>query len=158
MRWCVLWKNCFTIFNVKVTARAYMIKIWLFLLYFLNCGPFATKLGLIVQDHKRKCPVVKKGLLHSRSRSQRRFKMSVNVCQDIFPVCPIVSTQYLLNCSTIFLPKLVWWCVIMRRCVMRKIGSLPSRSSHSKGLYNSNMTIFTVCSKLLVCLQPNLVS
>ena len=25
------------VFNVKVTARAYMIKIWLFLLYLLNC-------------------------------------------------------------------------------------------------------------------------
>ena len=37
MRWCVVQKNWFTIFNVKVTARAYIIKIWLFLLYLLNC-------------------------------------------------------------------------------------------------------------------------
>ena len=28
---------------------------------------------------------------------------------------------------------------------------------HSEGLYNQNTTIFTVCSKLLVRLQPNLV-
>ena len=30
-------KNWFTIFSVKVTVRAYIIKIWLFLLYLLNC-------------------------------------------------------------------------------------------------------------------------
>ena len=30
-------KNWFTIVIVKVTARAYMINIWLFLLYLLNC-------------------------------------------------------------------------------------------------------------------------
>ena len=34
---CVLWKNWFTIFNVKVTAWAYIIEIWPFLLYLLNC-------------------------------------------------------------------------------------------------------------------------
>ena len=28
---------------------------------------------------------------------------------------------------------------------------------HSKGLYNQNMTIFTVSSKLLIRLQPNLI-
>ena len=37
MRRCVLQKNWFTIFNVKVTVRAYIIKILLFLLYLLNC-------------------------------------------------------------------------------------------------------------------------
>ena len=37
MRWCVMQKNWFTIFNVQVTARAYIIKIWLFSLYLLNC-------------------------------------------------------------------------------------------------------------------------
>ena len=34
MRRCMMWKNWFTIFNVKVTAKAYIIKIWL---YRLNC-------------------------------------------------------------------------------------------------------------------------
>ena len=37
MRLCVMQKNWFTIFSVKVTVRAYIIKIWLFLLYVLNC-------------------------------------------------------------------------------------------------------------------------
>ena len=31
-------KNWFTVFNVKVTARAYRIQIWLFLRFLLNCG------------------------------------------------------------------------------------------------------------------------
>ena len=30
-------ENCFTVFNVKVTVRAYIIKILLFLMYLLNC-------------------------------------------------------------------------------------------------------------------------
>ena len=37
MRRCVMCNNLFTIFSVKVTVRAYIIKIWLFLLHFLNC-------------------------------------------------------------------------------------------------------------------------
>ena len=38
MRWCVMrGKKWFTIVNVNVTASAYIIKIWLFLLYLLNC-------------------------------------------------------------------------------------------------------------------------
>ena len=60
--WCiimsqsVLQKDWFTIFNVKVTAKAPMIKVWQFLLYLLNCSSFFkfffTKLGLIVHYHK----------------------------------------------------------------------------------------------------------
>ena len=37
MRRCVMRKKWFPIFNVKVTVRAYIIKIWLFLLCLLNC-------------------------------------------------------------------------------------------------------------------------
>ena len=51
-------KNWFTVFNVKVTMRAYISKKWLFLLYLLNCWcPFAARLGFIVQHHKPECPV-----------------------------------------------------------------------------------------------------
>ena len=35
---CHAEKQWFTIFKVKVTARAHVIRIWLFLLYYLNCG------------------------------------------------------------------------------------------------------------------------
>ena len=33
----VMQKNWFTVFNVMFTLRAYIIKIWLYLLYLLNC-------------------------------------------------------------------------------------------------------------------------
>ena len=126
---------------------------------------------MAVQHHKLECPVEKMGLLRSRSRSQRRFKMSVNICLNhIFwatehfvtkfgivmqhhePEChvekkiylllssrsrsqrrlilfnydsPCVRSyraHYLLNRSTIFyqtwfLPNLVWWCIVRKRCV-----------------------------------------
>ena len=41
-----------TVLNVKVTARAYIIKIYL--LYYISktAGSFATKLALIVQHYK----------------------------------------------------------------------------------------------------------
>ena len=52
-------KNWCNIFNFKVTARAYIIEIYLFLLYFLTAGRFATKFGSIVQHYKLECPVEK---------------------------------------------------------------------------------------------------
>ena len=73
-------KNWFTILNVKVTLRAYIIKHDYFLLYLLKSGPFATKLGLICHKLGHSCG--KNGLLRSRLRSQRRHNMLVNVCLD----------------------------------------------------------------------------
>ena len=37
MSWCIMLKDWFAIFKVKVTARAHMIKVWQFLLYLMNC-------------------------------------------------------------------------------------------------------------------------
>ena len=84
----------------------------------------------------------------------------LSICPSVvLSMCPMVSTQYLLNCSTIFLkPNLVWWCIIMRQCVLWKNWfTILKYQGHSEGLYNQNMTIFTISSKLLVSLQPNLV-
>ena len=44
------------IFKVKITARAHMIKLWLFLLLFES---LATKLGLMIHHRKPECPVNK---------------------------------------------------------------------------------------------------
>ena len=52
-------KNWFAIFKVKVTARAYIIKICPFLLYRLLFDVFATKLGLMVHHRKLECSVNK---------------------------------------------------------------------------------------------------
>ena len=40
MSWSVIQKNCCAICKVKVIVRAHVIKIWQFLLYFLNCWSF----------------------------------------------------------------------------------------------------------------------
>ena len=42
-RQCVMQKNWFTIFKFKVTAKGYIIKIWLFLVYLLNCWPVCNQ-------------------------------------------------------------------------------------------------------------------
>ena len=98
------------------------------------------------------------GLLHSRSRSQQRFKMSVNVCpDDIFSVCPIVSMQYFLNQSTLFfLSNLVLWCIIMSQCALWKNWFTIFNVKVTMRTYIIKIWLFfTISSKLLVRLQPN---
>ena len=88
--------------------------------------------------------------------------MSVNVHpDDVFSVCPIMSAQYLLNRSTFFLfffSKLgivVYYHKIM--CQAEKLVQHFQGQGFSEGLYNLNMIVFTICSKLLLHLQTNLV-
>ena len=83
MRQCVMHKNWFTIFNIKVTTKVYKIRIWLFLLYFLYCWSICNQTWFDCIRFFRSCSVLlKMWLLHSRLRSQRGFYMSVNVCLD----------------------------------------------------------------------------
>ena len=77
----VMQKNWFIVFNVKVTARAYIIKIWL--------SVVPSKLLVRMQPNMvwyysiiSQSALWKSGITAFRSRSQGRFKMSVNVCQD----------------------------------------------------------------------------
>ena len=42
-------------------------------------------------------------------------------------------------------------------CNVEKLVYYLQRQGHIEGLYNQNMPIFTISSKLLVRLQPNLV-
>ena len=105
MRRCVVRKNWFTIFSVKVTARAYVIKIWHFLLCLLTAGPFATKLSLIVQHHKLQCPAGKwdyfvQGQGHNEVQN-------VSEC-----VCSICSEP-----QNFLLPNLIWLCSIISQSV-----------------------------------------
>ena len=82
LRWGVMQKNWFTVFNVKVTARAYIIKIWLFVLYLLNCWSVCNQTWFGSTASKAGVACGKIGFLNSRSRSQWQFKMLVNVCPD----------------------------------------------------------------------------
>ena len=82
MRQCVLRKDWFTMFNVEVTVKAYITKIWLFLLHLLNCWSVCNQTGFDSTASWVGESCGKMGLLCSRSRSQRRFKMLLNVCPD----------------------------------------------------------------------------
>ena len=74
-------------------------------------------------------------------------------------VCPIVSAQYLLNRSAFFFySKLgMMVCYHEAMCHAEKLVHYFQCQGHSEGLYNQNMIISAVSSKLLVGLQPNLV-
>ena len=63
------------VFKVKVTVRAFMIKIWLFLLYFLNCWFPGKQTWADNTSSYARVSCETKGLLHSGSRSQWRVKM-----------------------------------------------------------------------------------
>ena len=97
------------IFKVKVTVRALMIKIYgSFYYIFWTVDSLSTKLGLMIHHHKPECPVKKVGLLHSGSMSQWRVKMLMSVQM-------ISSTP-----SSILLPNLVLWCIIMQELIWSK--------------------------------------
>ena len=76
----------------------------------------------------------------------------------ILSVCPILSGRYLLNHSTIF--NKTWYGGVRSRGKLsggKKLVHYRQCQGHSEGLYNQNMTISAVSSKLLIHLQPNLV-
>ena len=65
-------------FRVKVTAKAYI----LFLLYLLNCWLVCDQTWFDSTLSWAGVSYGKMGLLHFRSRSQQRFRMSANVWMD----------------------------------------------------------------------------
>ena len=79
----------------------------------------------------------------------------------ILSVCQIFCRRYLLNRSTIF--NQTWYGGLVSQGGVsgthtKKMVHYHQCQGHSEGFYNQNMTISTISSKLLVCLQPNLVS
>ena len=93
-------------------------------------------------------------LLRSRSRSQGRFKILVNVCpDDIFSVSDHVRSIFLMCMySTFFFPTKLGMGVYYHEsmCHAEKLVHYLQCQGHSKGLYNQNVTVFTVTSKLLI--------
>ena len=87
------------------------------------------------------------GLLHPRSRSQWRFKMLVNVCLDnVF----WTTEHFVVRLGIMQHHKPV--------CHAKELVHCLQCQGHSEGLYNQNIFISAISSKLLVCLLPNLVS
>ena len=75
--------------------------------------------------------------------------MSVNVCpDDIFSMCPIVSAQYPEPLNHFYfgtkLVMVVYYHEAM--CHAEKLVHCVQYQGHSEGLYNQNMTIFTIVS------------
>ena len=105
-------KKWFTIFNVKVTAKAYMNKIWLFLLCLLNCWSICNQTwfdSTASLHQKPECPVEKldycaQGQCHSEG----------STCQWMF--VRIISFEP----QNILLPNLVCLWSIMSQSVMQK--------------------------------------
>ena len=133
MRQCVMRKNWFTIFNLKVTVRAYIIKISLFLLLnHLNCWSVCKQTWYNRTASYAWVSCGKIGLLHSGSSSQQKFKIVVNVCLDDI----LWTTEHFVTKPG----------MVMQRhkpeCHAQKLVHCLQCQGHSEGLYNQNMTIF----------------
>ena len=79
MSWRVMLKDWFGIFKVKVTISAHMMKIWQLLLYLLKCWSFCYQTLFDSTFLSARMSYEEMGLLYSRSRSQQKFKKSLNV-------------------------------------------------------------------------------
>ena len=139
-------KNWSATFKIKVTARAYIIKISLFLLYLLTfCSCFrnqtwiyGTSLLARVFCEKLDCCVQGRG--HSKGSK----------CQWMI-VCTISSEP-----PNILLPDLAWWCIIKSRNVGRKkLVRYLQGQGHGEDSYDLNMTASSLSFKLIL-LQPSL--
>ena len=117
-------ENWFTVFSVKVTARAYISKILLFLLYLLNCWSVCNQIWFDSTASEAGVSYLKFWLLHSRSKSHRRLKMLVNVCLD----------NYLLNHRMICHQTWYGYAALWAKASCRKTGSLCSMSRSQQGL------------------------
>ena len=144
-------ENWFTVLNVKVTARADIIKTLLFLLYLLNWWSVCHQTWFDSTASQVGMSCGKIGLLHSRSRSQQRFKMSLNIFW-------MISSE----AQNILLPNLVLWCSIMSQCYAEFCCCCccylqRQCQGHSKGWYGQNMTVCATASEVFILQQPNVI-
>ena len=147
MRRCVMQKNWFTIFNVKVTARAYIIRIWLFLLYLLNCWSICNQYWF---DSTASLVGV-----FCRKNGITAFKVKITAKVQNASEC--LSGWYLLNHEHFVTKPGMVMQHEKPECHAGKLVHSVQCQGHNEGLYNQNMTISVVSSKLLVHLQPDLV-
>ena len=75
---------------------------------------------------------------------------SVHASYHVRSVSPELLNHFLLNfCMMEYYHEAM--------CRVEKLVHYLQCQGHSKGLYNQNLTFFTISSTLLVCLKPNLV-
>ena len=121
------------------------------LVYCLQCQGHSEGIynqnDMIVQHHNPECPVEKNGLLHSRLRPQRRFKMSVNVCpDDIF-----WTVEHFVTKLGMVMQHHEPECHAGKRMFSIFKVKVTARAHN----YNQNMALSTISSELLISWQPN---
>ena len=116
-----------------------MIKIWLCLLYLLNCWFFSN-------HYKPECSLKKTWLLHSRSRSQRRVTVSMFI--------QMISSK---SSRPAFITKLGF--VMYHHeldCLAKRLVCYFQGQRHCKSSYGENMTFSAIFSELLILLLSNI--
>ena len=99
------------IFKVKVTARVHMIKIWLFLLYFLNCW------FPILGKQTWSDDTLSEARVSCEKKLITAFRVKVIAKgQNVDGFVQMISPKP----SNILFPNLVLWCIIMSQSVMQK--------------------------------------
>ena len=140
-------KDWFAILKVKVTARAHMFKIWQFLPYLLNCLIFCYQIWFDSTLPQARVSYGEIGLLCSRSRSQWKFKMLMNVCpDDVFWTAKHFGTKL----------GIVMHHQEPEYCAKRLVGYFQGQG-HSKGTYDQSMTVSIISFELIILSLPNLV-
>ena len=132
----VVQKNWFSIFNVKVTARAYIIQIWLFVLYLLNCW---LQPNLIWYYSITSQSVQWKNWITA-------FK--VKVTAKVQNVSECLSGWYLLNTYHFVIRLGMFMQDHKPECHAEKVVHSLQCQGHSKGLYNQ---IWSFLLYLLSC-------
>ena len=131
-------KKLFIVLNFKVTARAYIIKIWLFLHFLLNCWSVCNRTWFVITASWARVFCAKKWV-------------------TVFKVKVTAKAQGVSEC-------LSGWCLLSCRsfCYQTWYGSaaswalLFSRSRSQQGLMWSKYDS-AISSELLIHWQPNLV-
>ena len=147
-------KGWFAIFKVKVTARAHMIRIWQFLLCFLNCWTFYNQTWYGEASLWARLSFKKIGFLFSRSRSQLRIIIIIHSLTTRVIWAPQMISQLF---SSIFpcypLPSGTWWTagLSIPWCCLPPLQSLPVRDNIIK------IWLLNILSEALILLQLNLV-
>ena len=134
---------------------AYIIKIWSFLLHLLNCWLVCNQTCSITSwsvlweklDYCIQCQGRREGSKCRWTFVQMIFSLCVQSC--------LLNISWTAQPFFTKLGVVVYYHEVM--CPTEKLVHYLQCQGHSKGLYNQNMTIFTMSSRLLVCLQPNLV-
>ena len=103
-------KKLFANFKVKVTVRAHMIKIWLFLIYYLNCWFLGNKTWSDDTSSEARVSCEKNWIAVFRVKVTAKGQ-NVDVC-----FVQMISSES----SNILFPNLVLSCIIMSRSVMQK--------------------------------------